>query len=519
MTRRTAVSAIGISVAALAAGGLAFVDSSADQPIGGGGGVASLNALTGALDITAGAGISVTPSGSNIQIAATGGGGGDTITSPNSTLNVGGTSSNTTLDINLSNPNSWLALQKFTAAADFSGAVDTGAFSLGTSGSDAVISSGPSGKLYLANAGTNFWYMGFGGNVLPTNDNYNFIGSSALRVASFNGGNFNSYLNAGDTYPATQLLGGGAGAISLLFGPGGASPPNIGFQYANQTGVLYLTSPIAATTVRLAIFGSTVGVGLPQSELTFYGMPGANGEFLYFVAYQQSSYIWNTGAVGGGANRPQIWQSGGSEAFRITTTPTVQMQPTTLTVLGSSTGYTTLTTANASATDYTATFPANTGTVAELNLAQLWTATQTFPAASLTNAELAGPVVTGLTTETAAGLTLTAGGSGVGAYNYTPSLTFGGDISGTSIAATTVAKLQTYALTLSAPSSGQVIAWNGSAYVNTTPSSGGPKTYRQTSNDTTTTSLTSTYLKFSALANTVYYIDAEIYCGATGRNT
>ena len=158
------------------------------------------------------------------------------------------------------------------------------------------------------------------------------------------------------------------------------------------------------------------------------------------------------------------------------------MQPTTATVLGSSTGYTTLTTANASATDYTATFPANTGTVAELNLAQTWTATQTFPAASLTNAELAGPVVTGLTTETAAGLTLTAGGSGVGAYNYTPSLTFGGDISGTSIAATTVAKLQTYALTLSAPSSGQVIAWNGSAYVNTTPSSGGPTTYRQTSN-------------------------------------
>ena len=352
-----------------------------------------------------------------------GGGGGDTITSPNSTLNVGGTSSNTTLDINLSNPNSWLALQKFTAAADFSGAVDTGAFSLGTSGSDAVISSGPSGKLYLANAGTNFWYMGFGGNVLPTNDNYNFIGSSALRVKSFNGGSFNSYLNAGDTYPATQLLGGGAGAISLLFGPGGASPPNIGFQYANQTGVLYLTSPIAATTVRLAIFGSTVGVGLPQSELTFYGMPGANGEFLYFVAYQQSSYIWNTGAVGGGANRPQIWQSGGSEAFRITTTPTVQMQPTALTVLGSSTGYTTLTTANASATDYTATFPANTGTVAELNLAQSWTALQTFGDEHL----------------------LRRG------------------------AAQRHRRLAT----------GNVLSYNGTNWVNATPSSGGPTTYRQ----------------------------------------
>ena len=40
---------------------------------GGGSGVSTLNSLTGALNITAGSGITVTPSGSNIQIAATGG--------------------------------------------------------------------------------------------------------------------------------------------------------------------------------------------------------------------------------------------------------------------------------------------------------------------------------------------------------------------------------------------------------------------------------------------------------------
>jgi len=40
-----------------------------------------------------------------------GGGGGDTITSPNSTISVGGSSSATTVDINLSNPNIWLAAQ------------------------------------------------------------------------------------------------------------------------------------------------------------------------------------------------------------------------------------------------------------------------------------------------------------------------------------------------------------------------------------------------------------------------
>ncbi len=42
---------------------------------GGGSGVSSLNSLTGSLNITAGSGITVTPSGGNIQIASTGGGG------------------------------------------------------------------------------------------------------------------------------------------------------------------------------------------------------------------------------------------------------------------------------------------------------------------------------------------------------------------------------------------------------------------------------------------------------------
>lgn len=47
-------------------------------------------------------------------------------------------------------------------------------------------------------------------------------------------------------------------------------------------------------------------------------------------------------------------------------------------LLGSSTGATTFASANSSATNYTTTFPANTGTLAELNLAQTWTAPQTF---------------------------------------------------------------------------------------------------------------------------------------------
>lgn len=54
-----------------------------------------------------------------------------------------------------------------------------------------------------------------------------------------------------------------------------------------------------------------------------------------------------------------------------------------LAVLGSSTGYTQIESANAGASDYVATLPANTGTLPELNLAQSWTAQQTFGAADL----------------------------------------------------------------------------------------------------------------------------------------
>jgi hypothetical protein len=52
-------------------------------------------------------------------------------------------------------------------------------------------------------------------------------------------------------------------------------------------------------------------------------------------------------------------------------------------LLGSSTGATTLASANASATNYTATYPANTGTLAELDLAQTWSATQTLSGLTL----------------------------------------------------------------------------------------------------------------------------------------
>jgi hypothetical protein len=81
-----------------------------------------------------------------------------------------------------------------------------------------------------------------------------------------------------------------------------------------------------------------------------------------------------------------------------------------LLILGSSTGTTTLASANNTATAYTATLPINTGTLAEINLAQTWTAQQTHSAniditsdAILT--EIANASTTGTTVNHLASLT------------------------------------------------------------------------------------------------------------------
>lgn len=63
------------------------------------------------------------------------------------------------------------------------------------------------------------------------------------------------------------------------------------------------------------------------------------------------------------------------------------------TIKGSSTGFTTVGSANASTSNFTATLPASTGTLAELNLAQSWSALQTFPASDIS---IAGTTITGV---------------------------------------------------------------------------------------------------------------------------
>ena len=101
----------------------------------------------------------------------------------------------------------------------------------------------------------------------------------------------------------------------------------------------------------------TMGNG-SSGLLTLQAVAGALGSVT-------ASFPANTGIVAE-LNLPQTW------------TAVQTFTNSDFCLLGSSTGCTTFTSANSSASNFTATFPANNGTLAELNLAQTFSATQTF---------------------------------------------------------------------------------------------------------------------------------------------
>jgi hypothetical protein len=82
---------------------------------------------------------------------------------------------------------------------------------------------------------------------------------------------------------------------------------------------------------------------------------------------------------------------------------TVTFSNSDLLLLGSSTGATTFTSANAGASNFTLTIPANTGTIAETNLAQTFSAAQTFNSGNLVLAGATSGTTTLIPTAAASG--------------------------------------------------------------------------------------------------------------------
>lgn len=206
----------------------------------GGGGVSSLNSLTGALSLIAGAGISITPSGSDITIAATGGDG--TVTSVGlidgtGLFTISGSPVTTSGNLTLSSFTNKAANEVF--AGPTSGGPGTPSFRMLVA-ADIPDLSGVYANTALSNLtsptainqdltfGAGAFSIGMAINAASSGYNLNISGgeSSSTNPSHRQGGNLNlsgGTSDNGNGGPA-NLTGGDGGTVS---GSGGGGPVNI----------------------------------------------------------------------------------------------------------------------------------------------------------------------------------------------------------------------------------------------------------------------------------------------------
>lgn len=148
-----------------------------------------------------------------------------------------------------------------------------------------------------------------------------------------------------------------------------------------------LTSLLGLTTASSLVTIGTIGTGTWQGTIvspTYGGTGVNNGSKTITLGGSLTTTGTATPTLAFGA-------TSGTYTFPAGATDTVDLIGTSqnitgaktftnsnILLLGSATGKTTFTSANAGASNFTTTIPANTGTISELNLAQSWSAAQTF---------------------------------------------------------------------------------------------------------------------------------------------
>lgn len=231
---------------------------------GGGGGVTSLNTLTGALTIAAGVGISVTPSGSTITITNTGSSGANTALSNlvttainQSLIPASGSAGTLTLG---SQSIPWLSLVIGNAAND--SATFTGTFTSNrtitvpdASGTLAINGSGPITLSGAGMIGCASCVTSSGGGALTATSPLNFnAGTNVLSITGLAGG---ILAGAGPTFTVTPTLGVAGTTLGTLTLAASAASATLTLSPASVLTSYSLVFPTAAgTSGNLLTYGS-----------------------------------------------------------------------------------------------------------------------------------------------------------------------------------------------------------------------------------------------------------------------
>jgi hypothetical protein len=217
------------------------------------------------------------------------GGSGDTITSPNSTLSVGGSSSATTLDINLAHANTWTALQTFGTHISIGGVTPAGA--TGT------------GNLVFATSPT------LGGTIggSPTaNGTWTFSAANALTLSAMSGTSCLEEVSGVVTATGSACGSGGSGPTLQTNGANNASQSTLNFLTSTTNAAGLIVTPsnptlgneqYEITTVACSLTG--VGSGIACIGGTQAAAPTSGTSSTDWLASGPSGWVECIGTTGG----------------------------------------------------------------------------------------------------------------------------------------------------------------------------------------------------------------------------
>lgn len=301
-------------------------------------------------------------------------------------------------------------------------------------------------SLNLGNANTWTAVQTFGNNISFGGAQLSVSSLTTSQVLSYNGTNWvNSSLAAGTGISISGLTISNSGVTSLTAGNG-----------------ISVSASTGGVTVSAVINGSTLSLGSSGLSINLANVNTWTGAqtFTQNVVTQGTEF--------------EINPSGGTfssylEADSTNSSLIISVGGTTMMTFSEANGTVTTThnTLDNSSGDISITGAYQINGTSIFASANTWTATQTFPSGSITNSELAGNLVSSLTTESGGGITLTATSpSGVGTAYYTPSVSIGGDLSGSSLSSLTLAAIQGKTVTITSPASGDFLYYNGTEWLN-----------------------------------------------------